>query len=128
MRMAVLVSYALGFLATAGLALVGPAASLDERRPIRTSLRTALREPISVLVIIIGVSLQIGFVVELANLALSHCQDISILRYLAPPIVWAFMALVLFMSEFALVIFLTRAWEDRYEADTRGAAHNFRWT
>ncbi|QEN85715.1 hypothetical protein FZC33_05635 [Labrys sp. KNU-23] len=127
-RGAVLLSYALGFLATAGLALVGPAASLDERRPIRTSLRTAWREPISILVIIIGIGLQIGFVMEGANLALSHYPQIGELRLVAAPIVWAFMALVLFMSEFALVIFLTRVWEDRYEENTRDAAHNFNWT
>ncbi|PRH89228.1 hypothetical protein C5L14_01135 [Labrys okinawensis] len=127
-RGAILLSYALGFMATAGLALVGPAASLDERRPIRTSLRTALREPITLLVIIIGISLQIGLVMEAANLALSRYPQIGGFRLLAAPVVWAFMALVLFMSEFALVIFLTRVWEDRYEEDTRNAAHNFNWT
>ncbi|MDZ5454223.1 hypothetical protein [Labrys sp. ZIDIC5] len=127
-RAAVLLSYALGFMATIGLALVGPAASLDERQPIRTSLRTVLREPISMLVIIIGISLQIGLVMEGANLALSHYPQIGDMRLLAAPIIWAFMALVLFMSEFALVIFLTRMWEDRYEEDTRNAAHNFNWT
>lgn len=127
-RGAVMLSYALGFIATAGLALVGPAASLDERRPIRTSLRTAWREPVSILVIIIGISLQIGFVMEGANLALSHFPQVGDLRLLAAPIIWAFMALVLFMSEFSLVMFLTRVWEDRYEEDTRNAAHNFNWT
>ncbi|WP_448956414.1 hypothetical protein [Labrys neptuniae] len=127
-RAAILLSYALGFLATAGLALVGPAASLDERRPIRTSLQTALREPISILVIIVGISLQIGFAMGGANLLVSNYSQIGDLRMLAAPIVWAFMALILFMSEFSLVIFLTRVWEDRYEEDTRNAAHNFNWT
>ncbi|MFC2251035.1 hypothetical protein ACETRX_15515 [Labrys portucalensis] len=127
-RGAVLLSYALGFMATAGLALVGPAASLDEPRPIWTSLRTAWREPISILVIIIGIGLQIGFVMEGANLLLGHYPQIGELRLVAAPVVWAFMALILFMSEFALVIFLTRVWEDRYEEDTRSAAHNFNWT
>lgn len=128
MRGILLSSSALSLAATVGFAVVGPAASLDERRPIRTSLRTALQDPVSLLVIIIGVSMQIGLVMEVARLALSNYSQIGDLRMLAAPIVWAFMALILFMSEFSLVIFLTRVWEDRYEEDTRNAAHNFNWT
>jgi len=124
----VLFCYGLGFVATAALAVVGPAASLDERRPIHTSIRTALREPIAILVIIISISILISLVVEGLNFALGLYPDLPMLRLAAAPLIWGFMAFILFMSEFALVIFLTRVWEDRYEEDTRRALHNFNWT
>jgi len=112
----------------AALALTGPAASLDDPRPISRALRSFMRQPVALLLIVVAV----GFFGDLGNdafkLFLRPLSPSPVFQVALDVVVIGLMALLLFLSEFAVALALTRIWEDHYEADTRGAAHNFGWS
>ena len=118
----------LSFLAKAALVLTGPAASLDDPRPLSRAVRSFLREPVAILLIVLA----IGFLGDIANdilrLFVRPLSASLMFQFALDLVVVSMMAFVLFLSEFAIVIALTRIWEDHYEPETRRAAHNFTWS
>jgi len=123
-----LVFSCLAFLAKAALALTGPAASLDDPKPLTRSVRSFAREPVAILLIIVALEFMVDTSGEAIGLFLRAYLDSPTIRLILEPFVLALMAFVLLFSEFALVIALTRIWEDHFEPETRAAAHNFNWT
>ena len=118
----------LAFVLKAALALTGPAASLDDPKPIARALRSFARQPAALLLIVVG----IGFFGDIGNdvfkLFLRPLSPAPAFQIGLDIIVIALMALLMFIAEFSVALALTRIWEDHYEADTRAAAHNFNWS
>ncbi len=109
------------------LALMGPAASLDDPAPLRRSIASAAREPAGVFAVVAIaqamltlVSLAFGLIDEWASGVAIAAYGVAALSVIAATYVFA-------VTELALVIALTRAWEDVYEPETRYAAHNAMW-
>jgi len=109
------------------LALTGPAASLDDATPLWRSVRSAFQEPSGIFSLVVMVRL----IMEIFS------QAIWVLSRVFPdrPIFAGTIiclsvvgeTVIFLLAEFALVIALTRTWEDLYEPDTRRAAHNLDW-
>ena len=118
----------LSFVMKAALALTGPAASLDDPRPVSRAVRSFVRQPVGVSLVV----MTIGFAADLANeafkLFLRPLSDSPLFQVSLDCVVVGLMAFLLLLSEFAVAIALTRIWEDHYEPDTRSSAHNFNWS
>jgi hypothetical protein len=114
----------LTFVVKVFLALVGPAASLDDPKPLRQSIASVFREPVAVFSLVMMIRLGVELLNQAFGLLPAGPLGLAILRA-AITLIAATFAYIL--SEFALVILLTRVWEDRYEPETRYAAHNLNW-
>ena len=118
----------LSFVMKAALALTGPAASLDDPKPLSRAIRSFARQPAALLLVAVA----IGFFGDIANevfkLFIRPLSPSPIFQVSLDILVVCMMAFILFVSEIAVVIALTRIWEDHYEPDTRAAAHNFNWS
>jgi len=105
-------------------ALIGPAASLDDPKPLRRSIASVWREPAAIFAIVVIVQLTLTFLNAVFSLATGASLGLAILRGGITLLATTFFYI---LSEFALVIVLTRVWEDQYEPETRYAAHNLNW-
>ncbi|MDE2579133.1 MAG: hypothetical protein KGL46_10030 [Hyphomicrobiales bacterium] len=116
------------FVLKAALALVGPAASLGDPAPLSRSIASFRQEPASVLAIIIGIGLAADLGVSLIFMLPQHLPKDMLVDLAIRALLVCLMTFVFVLSEIALVIALTRIWEDHYDSDTRNAAHNFDWS
>ena len=120
--------YLLVLTAKAALMSCGPAASLDDPQPMRRAIVSFRRAPVAMLTIIFTVGFlaeTVGQVLEVANYFSGHAWIVGML---SRPIILLAQTFLFAFSEFALVILLTRIWEDHYEPQTRYAPHNLSWT
>jgi hypothetical protein len=109
------------------LALVGPAASLDDPAPLRRSMASLRREPAGILTIVVAIVVMLQIVEQAFRLGIEAFADVRFLPWMVAPALAIAFACVFILAEFALVIALTRTWEDVYEPETRHAAHNLDW-
>jgi hypothetical protein len=106
------------------LALMGPAASLDDPKPLRRSISSVFRQPVAVFSVVIMIRLIVELMNQAFAMATGESMELLILRGASTLIATTF---VFILAEFALVILVTRIWENRYEPETRHAAHNLNW-
>lgn len=118
------VMWLLTFVVKVLLAMVGPAASLDDPNPLRRSIASVFREPVAAFSLVTMIRLGVELLNQAFDLLPAEPLGLAILRA-AITLFAATFAYIL--AEFALVILLTRVWEDRYEPQTRYAAHNLNW-
>ena len=94
------------------LALVGPAASLGDPAPLRRSIASLRQEPVGILSVVVMIALMLQIVEAAFRLGTGALAGFQFLPWMcAPPLVVAFTC-VFVLAEFALVIALTRTWED----------------
>lgn len=115
------------FLAKMLLALMGPAASLDDPKPLRRSISSVAHEPAGVFAVVAMMRLMLALLTLVFGLVVEMSSGVAIARWGAVGLSLVAATYVFILSEFALVIALTRTWEDHYEAETRYAAHNVTW-
>ena len=111
----------------AALATCGPAASLDDPQPLRRAIASFRRAPVTVLTVVFVFQFigdTIGQVFAVADHFSGHAWIVGLL---SRPVTLVAQTFFFAMSEFALVILLTRIWENQYEPETRYAAHNLGW-
>ncbi len=109
------------------LLLGGPAASLDEPHPLRRALDSFRRAPVSMFALILITGFLGDTIGETMNALRFFTHGSQVVFFLSRPLVLFAQTFLFALSEFALVILLTRICEDRYELETRNAAHNFNW-
>jgi len=109
------------------LALTGPAASLDDPAPLRQSVKSIFREPVGIFCLVASIALMMEILKQVFGLALRASSAVTLLHGAVVGLSLLAEALVFIVAEFALVIALTRTWEDVYEPETRSAAHNLNW-
>ncbi|MDR3424158.1 MAG: hypothetical protein P4M13_03640, partial [Alphaproteobacteria bacterium] len=97
---------------------------LDDPKPLRRSIASVYLEPVAAFSLVMMIRLGVELLNQGFGLLPAEPLGLAILRA-AITLVAATFAYIL--SEFALVILLTRIWEDRYEPETRYAAHNLNW-
>lgn len=111
----------------AALATCGPAASLDDPQPLRRAIASFRRAPVTVLTVVFVFQFIGETIGQILTVAYHFSGDAWIVGLLSRPVTLLAQTFFFAMSEFALVILLTRIWENQYEPETRYAAHNLGW-
>ena len=109
------------------LALIGPAASLGDPKPLRRSISSVVREPAGIFSLVALIRLMLELLRQAFGLATGALAGFEIGQWLIMLASQGAMMFLFVLSEFAVVIALTRTWEDHYEDETRHAAHNLDW-
>jgi hypothetical protein len=117
----------IAFAVKALLAVAGPAASLDDPAPLRRSIATLRKEPVGALTVVVAVALILQLAEQTFRLVAGLLAGHAKLQWASAASLVGVFTFMFIFAEFALVIVLTRSWEDLYEAETRYAPHNTDW-
>src|SRR5271165_5196705 len=109
------------------LTLIGPAASLGAPKPLWRSIASVVREPAGIFSLVALIRLMLELLRQVFGLAMGALAGFEIAQWLIMLASQGAMTFLFVLSEFAIVIALTRTWDDHYETETRHAAHNLNW-